>query len=244
MKYIEVYSDERHGIDKSNSNSQCLDRCIYCGEVATNGLGDHIPARRFLNKPYPEGKETVVTVPACVECNNKTSLDEEYAAFVLKFIKYGDGSEEVLSFKNHATLRGRLYIQYGFWKDKIIFENERVKRIIVKYGYALARYECSVSVSAEPKQITYGFIDEITSEKYKKFNECVLFDDIAPEIGTRISQMVIIETNCSMAKVVVDWKVVQEDVFRYIAFFNDDNDIVVRMVFDEMFYAETIFEQC
>jgi hypothetical protein len=241
MNYTRVYSDKRYGIDKSNASSQYPYRCIYCGELATEGQGDHIPAGCFLNKPYPEGEETVVTVPACVKCNNETSLDEEYVAFVIKYAKYGDNSKEVLSFKHYHSLRPRLCFQCGIDQDEILLESERFDRVIIKYGYALARYECSAFIHDQPKIIAYGFVDEMTFEQCDSFNEIKHFEDVLPEIGARMSQLIIVNADYKMGHAVNDWKVIQEDVFRYVVFFNDDDDIVVRMVFEEVFYAEIIF---
>ena len=75
----------------------------------------------------------------------------------------------------------------------------------------------------------------MTNEQRNAFNRIVLVD-IIPEIGSRASQMILESGN-----IAIDWKHVQENVFRYIAFINDDNDIEVRMVFEELFYCYYYF---
>jgi hypothetical protein len=67
-------------IDYSDSRNR--GKCAFCDELP-NTI-DHIPARTFLVKPYPENLHTV---PACFEYNNISSIDEEYMAFVLRYLK-------------------------------------------------------------------------------------------------------------------------------------------------------------
>jgi hypothetical protein len=55
--------------------------CVYCGtEEATTD--DHIPPKLLLAKPYPEN---LLTVPACLKCNQSFQDDDEYTRFTLGF---------------------------------------------------------------------------------------------------------------------------------------------------------------
>lgn len=243
MRYVKFFGDKRFGIDKAIANAQFPLHCTYCGKILeTAGKGDHVPAKCFLHKPYTTGEETLVTVPSCVKCNNDLSRDEEYVAFAIKFSKYGGNSNEVKQFGNHSTLKNRLInnIQCGFLKDSIVFESNRIERVISKYSYALAKYECAVCIEERPKQLQFRRVDEMTDEQYNKFNEIEVTDGIVPEIGTRICSMIIEEANGASA--FIDWKTVQENVFRYIAFVDSGAQVVVRMVFEEMFSVEAKFE--
>lgn len=56
--------------------------CIYCGKPATTR--EHIPSKAFLIEPYPED---LATLPACFECNNGFSNDEEYVSCFLDVLK-------------------------------------------------------------------------------------------------------------------------------------------------------------
>ena len=243
MEYVKSFSDIRYGLDKSNTNTQFPLLCVYCGKLATNGKGDHVPAKCFLHKPYPAGEETLVTVPSCVQCNNKTSLDEEYTAFAFKYTKYGD-SNEVHSFPHYEILKKRLLsnVQCGFEQDVIVLESDRIERVLSKYAYALGRYECSVDIDNTPDYFDFGHIRDMTLEQTKSFNSIKTLGNILPEIGTRVSQMLLIDIYNDNAQVIVNWKTVQDKVFRYIAFINDES-VDVKMVFEEMYYTEAIFAQ-
>src|SRR5437868_3336229 len=53
--------------------------CIYCSErVAVTS--DHVPPKNLLRTPFPPN---LWTVPACLECNNFFSKDEEYFRLLL-----------------------------------------------------------------------------------------------------------------------------------------------------------------
>lgn len=52
--------------------------CHFCGKLATSK--DHIPSKNLLEKPYPKN---LLTIQACVKCNQSFSLDEEYFLNVL-----------------------------------------------------------------------------------------------------------------------------------------------------------------
>lgn len=47
--------------------------CLYCHGNADSK--DHVPPRSLLERPFPKN---LITVPACVLCNNGFSLDEQY----------------------------------------------------------------------------------------------------------------------------------------------------------------------
>ena len=53
-------------------------RCYFCGQVAKTK--DHVPSKNLLEKPYPNN---LLTIPACLKCNQSFSLDEEYFLNVL-----------------------------------------------------------------------------------------------------------------------------------------------------------------
>jgi hypothetical protein len=243
MEYRESYSDHKYGISKSNTNAQFPLLCVYCGQKATHGTGDHIPARCFLHKPYPSGSEVLVTVSSCVQCNNSTSADEEYVAFALKYAKYGETAAEVTSFTRYERLRAHLFeSSKGLTNSEITLDSVRLFNVLSKYAYALGRYECSVFLERNPISYNCGNINELNSDEYNSFNQVEIISDKIPEIGSRASQFVIMGLDNSNAGIFVDWKIVQDDVFRYIAF-EDDNTVTVKMVFEELLYSEVVFEK-
>jgi hypothetical protein len=53
--------------------------CVYCG-VREATTFDHVPPKSIFPKPRPQD---LVTVPACFECNNESSADdEEFRVFI------------------------------------------------------------------------------------------------------------------------------------------------------------------
>ena len=87
--------------DKSKENG-----CIYCGKPATTR--EHVPSKAFLVEPYPDN---LATIPACFECNNGFSNDEEYVACFLDVLKesiyrrYFKSSATVQRLKKTPTLK-------------------------------------------------------------------------------------------------------------------------------------------
>ena len=56
-------------------------RCCFCGGTQLAKTIDHLPAKIiFSDKQRPKGRE----FPACLRCNNLTSLDESVLAFVCR----------------------------------------------------------------------------------------------------------------------------------------------------------------
>ena len=51
--------------------------CTYCNSLATTI--DHVPPSLIFPKPRPAN---IITVPACYDCNNSASLDDEYFRLV------------------------------------------------------------------------------------------------------------------------------------------------------------------
>jgi hypothetical protein len=51
--------------------------CTYCNSLATTI--DHVPPSLIFPKPRPAN---LITVPACYDCNNSASLDDEYFRLV------------------------------------------------------------------------------------------------------------------------------------------------------------------
>jgi hypothetical protein len=54
-------------------------RCVYCG--SENDLTvDHVPPKLLLARPYPPN---LLTVPACMTCNQSFQKDDEYTRTML-----------------------------------------------------------------------------------------------------------------------------------------------------------------
>ena len=58
---------------------QCQSQlCVYCN-LAVADTVDHIPPKLLLSKPYPDN---LLTVPACLACNQSFQKDDEYTRFM------------------------------------------------------------------------------------------------------------------------------------------------------------------
>lgn len=59
--------------------------CVYC-TTATGVTNDHVPPKSFFPKPRPSD---LITVPACLKCNQGAGKDEEYFLATLMFSEAG-----------------------------------------------------------------------------------------------------------------------------------------------------------
>jgi hypothetical protein len=68
MEQLENFGDERQSA-----------YCVHCaGQTDTR---DHVPSRVLLDEPYPPN---LPVVPACRDCNEEASADEEYVACLVE----------------------------------------------------------------------------------------------------------------------------------------------------------------
>ena len=81
MQQLRCYGDDRN-----------KGFCVHCGGGPTETV-DHVPSKVLLDEPYPEN---LMAAPACRECNNGLSLDEEYLACLLECVIAGDTAPEKL----------------------------------------------------------------------------------------------------------------------------------------------------
>lgn len=88
MQQLRCYGDDRN-----------KGFCVHCG--GPTETVDHVPSKVLLDEPYPEN---LMAAPACRECNNGLSLDEEYLACLLECVIAGDTAPEKL----HRTMIARI----------------------------------------------------------------------------------------------------------------------------------------
>lgn len=221
MKAYSDFSDER-----------LRDGCTYCSKPAKTR--DHIPARVFLDKPYPTNLHVV---PSCEECNNSLSKDEEYIAFVFEYLSmlesddFDDKQENIESkFKHYPALEDR--IMNGLQVDEngnpvIQLESSRIENVALKFAIAHALYETGEKPLNEPTHIAYSFANQMTEEQLQQFNNTI-DDGMFPEVGSRLMQRMIENGD--------DWVYVQENNYRY--YVHASTCIIVRIVFKEILYCE------
>lgn len=62
-----------------DNNHKNFGECVYCGQKASL-TSDHIPPKNLFPKPRPSN---LITVPACHNCNQSASKDDEYLRLML-----------------------------------------------------------------------------------------------------------------------------------------------------------------
>ena len=93
--------------------------CIYCGKPTTSK--DHVPPKCFFPKPVPKN---LITVPACFDCNESFSADENYTRIILASAKISDqpgsSAEKIWNQKVQRSLQKNskvlkeIYISFRF----------------------------------------------------------------------------------------------------------------------------------
>jgi len=167
-----------------------IHECAYCGKTK-DLTRDHVFSRGFFNKPYP--KDNII-VPACKQCNNVISKDEEFFRTLLaaRATFTEDGKklwrEKVLGssfkrspkFKSYITKmlgRDSLYTNSGIYLGDIPVlklgneENRRINNVIgkvVKGLYAFhfdKRLTDDIELMIRPIEI----FSEFWNEYFKNF---------------------------------------------------------------------------
>lgn len=92
-----------------------MKKCIYCG-ATENITREHTPQKSLFEKPRPSN---LITVPSCLECNNRKSKENEYLKFIfnITYNKYKTGN-----MKNSfdAVIRGVLREEKSKFLKKFI----------------------------------------------------------------------------------------------------------------------------
>lgn len=215
--------------------------CVQCHAASPN-TNDHVPGRAFLVKPYPNNLHSV---PTCKECNEKTSKNEEYTSFIIKYLKYLEcGDNEVL---DKFVTDGNQYIENCLFDSMRVDENlvpfididfERVKQVVTKYAVAHINYEMSKLYDI-PDKVNIAFKSQLSEETIEQFEQ-VHFDEVIPEIGSRASMKIIIMPDNFSFSAIQTWNVVQDGYYRYIIDY--DTTTRIRIVIGEILFCEVIWE--
>lgn len=218
MKAFNDYSDNR-----------LRGGCVYCKQPATTR--DHVPAKVFLDKPYPANLQVV---PSCEKCNNTLSKDEAYVAFLIKYLKMlntDDKPEDFVTSSSHSdALEERLFNSISLDDNEnpvIQIESERIKNVIKKFAICHVLYDFGEKHYKQPSHIAYAFDYQLTNYQIDDFNNAA-HSDIFPEVGSRAMQRIATQGD--------GWVVVQPDTYRY--YVHAGTPMMVRIVIREMLYCE------
>lgn len=223
--------------NKSSSNG-----CIYCGGKATTR--EHLPSKAFLVEPYPED---MATMPACFDCNNGFSKDEEYVSCYLEVLKaaiypgYSISESVQKRLARNEKLAHAINEQIQKDEGKICFrfDQERFCRILTKLAQGHAGYEFDyVNFDSNNTRAEWQFVFHMTQEALEEFDSIPQMP-IFPEIGSRSCATPYIVQNIETgeAAVFMFWNVIQEGRYRYQVTYNAEMNIQVKIVIYEFLYC-------
>lgn len=234
-----------------------LMNCIYCSLEATTR--EHVPSKVFLSKPLPS---TLGMLPACKKCNNNFSTDEvkvylmiQLAKLIFDGISLNDKAKRLI--EKYPVIAEELKEKL-LKCDKYEFEEEFITIVSRKLlvGHLIFEFTEGFDFNEYFSELNlwYGFIPSFDDEERDELDidSClVLENEFLPEVGSRIYDKYRVATvalkneetsevsNISM--LVLDWIEIQEETYRYLVFYKGDYRIV-RIIIDEYFFIEAIFE--
>ena len=214
--------------------------CAYCG--GNGSTRDHVPSRVLLDEPYPSN---LPVVPACSDCNNGFSLDEEYLACLIECAITGSVEPEFVSRSNvkrilqekpalasllaasrESDANGNL-----LWRPDL----SRVQHVILKLARGHAAYEYSEPQLFEPASISFMPISLMSGGQLRSF-ETPSVELLWPEIGSRAFLNSLKNGSLPFES---DWKIVQQRRYRYSV--SHSERISVRMVLSEYLACEVLW---
>lgn len=220
--------------------------CIYCSKPARTR--EHVPSKTLLIEPFPEN---LPTIPACFECNNGFSADEEYFICFLEVLKskvYGNYSisEHVNGILSKKEVLYRLIESQISCKDAYIhlsFDINRFTRIIAKLAIGHASYEYDDLNFDGATDLRFEFAPNI-SEKYKAEFKRPQLLNVIPEISSRFSCNACIIQNVDTGEefTLSDWIIVQEQRYSYNVSLNDSGGVSVKMIILDFLYCQVDFD--
>ena len=228
--------------DKSKENG-----CIYCGKPATTR--EHVPSKAFLVEPYPVN---LATIPACFECNNGFSNDEEYVACFLDVLKesiyqgYSRSSATVQRLEKNTNLKKLLVEQIKVTDDAVqyAFDETRFQRILIKLAKGHAGFEFdNINFDDSDIQISYDFIFNLSEADIDSFEE-IPQTNLFPEVGSRgcVTPYIVQNISTGESSAFMFWNDVQENQYRYQVSYNSSGGICVKIVIYELLYCRVDFD--
>lgn len=189
--------------------------CAYCGRAT--GTRDHVPSRVLLDEPYPTN---LPVVPACDECNQSFSLDEQYVACLVECSRLGTSDPAVLErtkvgriLRENPALASRLRQATerdgGPVSPKV--EPDRLERVVLKLAKGHALFELNEPMYDPPAHVSALAFHNLGPEERQTF-ETPPQVRILPEVGSRAMQRMIV----AGSSVFSDWILVQPGRYRYL----------------------------
>jgi len=208
--------------------------CVYCG--AKSESQDHCPSKVLLDEPYPLN---LPVVEACVDCNNKFSLDEQYVACLIEAVICGSTRPEDVTRENikriladTPRLAGRIERSKQFDESGNAVWNvdiERVQRVVLKLARAHIADQISLTRTENPDRVSIIPLILMSEEQRSEFESP---EDGSlgcwPEVGTRS----FIRAAKSWPSLQwTGWVVVQPGRYRYLV--RQSDGVFVSLVLSE-----------
>jgi len=215
--------------------------CVHCG--GPSETVDHVPSKVLLDEPYPEN---LMAVPACRECNNGLSLDEEYLACLLECVIAGDTAPEKLHrakigriLRANCSLLARLQVARMDGVEGTIWvaENDRVSRVILKLARCHAAFELNEPQLHVPSHIGIKPLHLMTEEERETFERDDDAFGIWPEVGSRAMQRVLVAGTDAYVE---QWLAVQNGNYRFCT--SQTNGLTVKFVLREYLGCEVVWD--
>ena len=234
MEQLRDYSDER-----------LRGGCVFCNG-GSKGTRDHVPSRVFLDPPFPTN---LPVVPACRDCNNGFSRDEEYLVCVIEAAAVGSTDPALMRREKVAKIlrrapRLRAQIDEGRSEEggetRFSVEGERVRNVILKLARGHAAFETGRPFRGEPSQVAWWPMHLMSTEEREAFDE-PHFPEIFGEVGARgVQRMQVVEMTLETASgdrktmgfLMNDWLEVQEERYRYLVI-ETTEEVTIRLVIGE-----------
>lgn len=219
--------------------------CYSCGCFINikDRTVEHVPARVFLDRPFPEN---LATVYACHDCNNGTSADELYVACLLEVVLAESIDHAVLErrriarvLEQHpelvASLRDTLAETSSVWQAERPIQSlttvaTKIARGHLMFDLADPRYDA-------PRSMRWFRLDEVSAPEAQAFDQ---WDDRAsaapmllPEVGSRALSKMFDGREEHREP---NWITVQVGRYRYS--YRVDHDPAVRFVLRGFFACE------
>lgn len=229
-------------------DSRLNTRCPTCG--GAQETRDHVPAKVFLDEPYPNN---LAVVAMCEECNNDPSSDEQYLACALDCIISGSTDPAKLKRENvkrilteQPPLRQMIAAacrDEGDGRLTWTLNRKRVDLVLLKIARGLVAYDLADPRVEEPDHFWVNALPNLSPEDRAYFED-VPEQDLWPEIGSRAFErdavVVHFQVNGGDAQPLplphLPWIEIQPGRFRYATSYAEG--LMVRMVLSEYLACE------
>lgn len=219
--------------------------CYSCGCFISidDRTVEHVPARVFLDRPFPEN---LATVYACRACNNGTSADELYTACLLEVMLAGTIDCAVLERRRIAQALERhpeltTSLQEALAGTSSAWQAKRTAQSLMTVATKIARGHLMFDLADPrydaPRSVRWFRLDEVSTSEAEAFdrwsNRVSATPRLLPEVGSRALSRMFDEREDHREP---NWITVQIDRYRYS--YRVDRDPAIRFVLRGYFACE------